>query len=385
MSKNLVVCCDGTDDEFGKNNTNVVRLYSVLVRQADRQVAFYAPGLGTFPAPGALTPVSKWLTQTMGSAFGLGLSHNIAISYRFLMENHAPGDRIYLFGFSRGAYAVRVLAALTHACGLMDPQNRNLIPYAIDLFKAEATRAKKANDLEEQRTGLKHPLHLPVCTHFKQTFSNTPDIHFMGLWDTVSSVGSIYDPFSLPFTHWNPIVQTVRHAVAIDEMRKFFRTNLWSASSSGTDVKQVWFTGDHGDVGGGYPEAESGLAKITLSWMLREAAAAGLAIDNDRLTSIFPASNLVSTLAPANPLAAMHNELDRSFWKFAQWIPRRHWVRDQETRRYALQWDFSPRPTPRLIESGALIHDTVFERMQADPNYRPVNLPADVRCYGHQI
>ncbi len=134
MSKNLVVCCDGTDDEFGKNNTNVVRLYSVLVRQADRQVAFYAPGLGTFPAPGALTPVSKWLTQTMGSAFGLGLSHSIAISYRFLMENHAPGDRIYLFGFSRGAYAVRVLAALIHACGLMNPQNRNLIPYAIDLL-----------------------------------------------------------------------------------------------------------------------------------------------------------------------------------------------------------------------------------------------------------
>ncbi|MHB1701984.1 MAG: T6SS phospholipase effector Tle1-like catalytic domain-containing protein [Acidobacteriaceae bacterium] len=379
MRKNLVVCCDGTDDKFGENNTNVVKLYSILLRQADKQVTFYVPGLGTFPASGALLPATKWITQKMGAAFGYGLSNNLAISYGFLMENYTAGDQIYLFGFSRGAYTVRVLAAMIHTCGLMSPQNRNLIPYAVDLFKAESTHAKKKNDREEQRTGQKLPLNLPVCTRFKQVFSTSPAIHFMGLWDTVSSIGSIYDPFSLPYTHWNPSVVTVRHAIAIDEMRKFFRTNLWASTPSGTDVKQVWFAGDHGDIGGGYPEAESGLAKIPLAWMLDEAYASGLLLDADQMASILGNPHRGLSFAPANPMAVMHNELDHPFWKLAQWIPRRHWVRNLNTGQYKLQWNLSPKPTPRLIEDGALVHRTVFERMQGDPSYRPVNLPANDR------
>lgn len=378
-AKNLVVCCDGTDNEFGEDNTNVVRLFSVALKHAAKQIAFYDPGLGTFPATGALTPMAKWFTKKMGSAFGYGLSKNIADSYEFLMENYAPGDRIYLFGFSRGAYTVRALASLIHVCGLMYTQNRNLIPYAIELFKKEATGAKKKNDREEQRTGKKQALELPVCTQFKRVFSVTPQIHFLGVWDTVSSVGTIYDPFNLPYTRWNPSVKTVRHAISIDEQRKFFRTNLWSMSPQPTDVKQVWFAGAHADVGGGYPEAQSGLAKIALAWLLDEARAAQLQIDDGKLPDILPRGNTAPPPVPPDAMAPMHNELDKLFWKVLQWIPRRHWVRNKDTGRYSLKWNFSPKPTPRHIEDGALIHRTVFERMQHDPSYRPVNLPENVR------
>ncbi len=384
--KNLVVCCDGTDNEFGEDNTNVVRLFSVALKQSEKQIVFYDPGLGTFPATGALTPVAKWCTKKLGSAFGYGLSKNIADTYEFLMENYAPGDRIYLFGFSRGAYTVRVLAALIHVCGLMDKPNHNLIPYAIDLFNKEATRAKKKNDRVEQRTGNKQPLELPVCTQFKRIFSVTPEIHFLGVWDTVSSVGTIYDPFDLPYTRWNPSVKTVRHAMAIDEERKFFRTNLWSRSPQSTDVRQVWFAGGHADVGGGYPEAESGLAKMTLAWMLDQARVALLQIDDSKLLDIFPDKKISPSPVPTPPdaLPPLHNELDKLFWKVVQWVPRRHWVRDKITGRFSWQWNCSPRPMPRHIDDDALIHRTVFERLERDPTYRPVNLPANV-CDDHDV
>jgi len=373
--KNLVVCCDGTNNEFGENNTNVVRLFSVALKQTCKQIAFYGPGLGTFPAPGAWTPFAKRLTKTLGAAFGYGLSQNVGEAYQFLVDNYTPGDRIYLFGFSRGAYSVRVLAALIHVCGLMRPQNCNLIPYAFDLFKAEATGAKRKNDREEKRSGKRQRLDLPVCSQFKRVFSITPDVHFLGLWDTVSSVGTIYDSFNLPYTRWNPSVKTVRHAISIDEMRKFFRINLWSSSSPETNVKQVWFAGAHADVGGGYPEKDSGLAKIALSWMLDEAHAVQLQIDEDKLPDVLPGGDASSPLAPPDPMAVKHDELRHVGWKLLQLIPRRHWVRNQDTGRFDLKWNFSPMPAPRPIEDGSTIHHTVFERMKGDPAYRPVNLP----------
>jgi uncharacterized protein (DUF2235 family) len=369
--KNLVVCCDGTNNEFGEDNTNVVRLFAVALKQTDNQITFYDPGLGTFPAPGALTPVVKTVTKLMGSAFGYGLSENIADAYEFLADNYTAGDRIYLFGFSRGAYTMRALAALIHVCGLMSAQNRNLISYAIDLFKQEATSAKKKADAEERRTGQKQPLALPVCDQFKQVFSVAPKIHFIGVWDTVSSVGTIYDPFNLPYTRWNPSVKTVRHAISIDEKRKFFRTNLWSMLTRDTDVKQVWFAGVHADVGGGYPEEKSGLARTTLQWMLKEAALAGLQIDPSKLPYAFPEQPV--------PASELHDELRKLGWKLAQWIPRRYAARDKPTGRYVWRWNLSPRAAPRHIEDNSMIHESVFERMRDDRTYRPVNLPERVR------
>lgn len=373
--RNLVVCCDGTNNEFGENNTNVIRLLSAAVRHPDRQLLFYDPGVGTFPAPGALTPLAKRVTRLLGSAAGYGLTRNVGLCYDFLMQHYRPGDRIFLFGFSRGAYTARVLAALLHVCGLLRTRNANLATYAMQMFCAEAVRAKKRNDDAEARSGKWQPLRLPVCEHFREVFSTTPPVHFLGVWDTVSSVGSIYNPFKLPYTRWNPSVRTVRHAISIDERRKFFRTNLWSRSVQATDVRQVWFAGVHADVGGGYPEPQAGLSKIALAWLLDEAAEAGLAIDARRRTELLPASGTDAGEAAADPLAPMHDELRKPLWKLAQWIPRRYWRRHPGTHRFVERWRLSPRALPRFIDDGAMVHSSVFERIAGDPGYRPPNLP----------
>src|SRR5207249_3609227 len=107
---------------------------------------------------------------------------------------------------------------------------------------------------------------------------------FVGVWDTVSSVGWIENPLHLPYVSNNVDIEVGRHAIAIDERRAFFRTQLWipdlTKAWGPKDLKQVWFAGVHCDVGGGYPEAESGLSKIPLKWMLNEGKAYGLLVDN---------------------------------------------------------------------------------------------------------
>jgi uncharacterized protein (DUF2235 family) len=366
--RNLVVCCDGTNNQFGSRNTNVVRLLSVLDRDPERQVAFYDPGVGTFSATAALTPAAKTITKWMGSLFGYGVSRNIADIYEFLIENFNPGDRIFLFGFSRGAYAVRALASLIHTCGLPRRPHRNLVPYAIELFKSEAAAAGQVVDREERATGTRPTLTLPQCGAFAAEFSATPDIHFLGLWDTVNSVGSLYNPLKLPFSRWNPSVRTVRQAMSIDERRKFFRQNLWSRTQA--DVKQVWFAGVHSDVGGGYPEDQSELALVSFAWMIAQAQAAGLRVDADKLRQMIP---------DPDPAASgdMHDELRKLTWKVAQLVPRRYWIRDPASGKFIAKWQISPEPQPRFIEPGASIHHTVQDRIRADATYRPVNLPHD--------
>src|SRR5262249_49709514 len=112
--------------------------------------------------------------------------------------------------------------------------NENLIPYLTDMF------GRRAEEV------------FPLARAFKPTFARECPVHFVGVWDTVSSVGWIYDPISLPYTANNPSIAVGRHAVAIDERRAFFRQNLWGPAQPGQDLKQVWFAGVHSDVGGGY-------------------------------------------------------------------------------------------------------------------------------------
>jgi uncharacterized protein (DUF2235 family) len=375
-SKNIVICCDGTDNEFGGENTNVFKLFSVAVKRKSEQIAFYDPGVGTFSANAALTPFAKWMTKKMGSAFGYGISRNIADSYEFLVDNYEWNDRIFLFGFSRGAYTVRALAALIHACGLLHRQNRNLIPYVIELFKGEFTKVDKELKKQEKRTKSRLRLELPLCTSFAKEFSVHPNIHFLGLWDTVTSVGSVYNPLRLPFTHWNPSVHIVRHAISIDERRKFFRQNLWSKSQEHCDIKQIWFAGVHADVGGGYPEVESGLAKISLEWMLTEATESDFLVDMTKRLHLLPPAGTIPPPAPANPKGLMHDELRKWGWKLAQWIPRRYEMRGPDGK-FVTKCRFSPKQQPRYIENKSRIHHTVLERMTQLSTYRPVNLPND--------
>ena len=124
--RNVVICCDGTGNQYGDRNTNVVKLYAVLDRDPHRQVTFYDPGVGTFSLHPALTTTARAGMRLLGLAFGLGLTKNVIDAYRFLMQHYQEGDRMFLFGFSRGAYTVRAVAAMVHKCGLLHPDNENL-------------------------------------------------------------------------------------------------------------------------------------------------------------------------------------------------------------------------------------------------------------------
>ena len=245
MPKNIVICCDGTNGQFGLRNTNVVRLFALLEQDPKTQIAFYDPGLGTMGDPGAWTSAGRKLTKVLGLAFGRGLARNIGIAYEHLMTHYEDGDRIYLFGFSRGAYTVRALAALLHMFGLIRDGNEQLVPYLTSMFG----RGKPA---------------FALAPKFKKMFSYPCEIEFVGVWDTVSSVGWIYDPLALPFTRENPSIKVARQALAIDERRCFFRQNLFKVAP-GQDLQQMWFAGVHSDVGGGYPDDEAGLANPNYS------------------------------------------------------------------------------------------------------------------------
>src|SRR5262245_30380420 len=266
MSRNLVICCDGTNCQFGSKNTNVIRLIQCLDRnQPDRQALFYDPGLGTLPEPGTVTWIGKGLSKTLGLAFGAGLSANVCEAYTFLKDFWQPGDRVFLFGFSRGAYTVRVLAGLLHALGLLPRGNDNLVPYVWRLFKSIRKEGAQG--------------YWNLCDEFRLTFARPLEegdqrrhfqVHFMGVWDTVSSVGWLWEPTSFPFTARNPSVLTIRHAVSIDERRSFFRQNLFQ-ELEGQYLQEIWFAGVHGDVGGGYPVKQGGLWRFPFEWILREA------------------------------------------------------------------------------------------------------------------
>ena len=199
------------------------------------------------------------------------------------------GDQLFLFGFSRGAYTARAVASVLRMYGLIRPDNEPLVPYAIRMMMGYRARARtrtathnRSRRLFRSGTGLQGVrCQVPHCWPW-----------FVGVWDTVSSVGWIENPLKLPYIADNPSIQIGRHAIAIDERRAFFRSHLWRPSSRADqehgpkDLKQVWFPGVHCDVGGGYLEAESGLSKVALEWMLDEAQSAGLLVDPARRRQI---------------------------------------------------------------------------------------------------
>jgi uncharacterized protein (DUF2235 family) len=213
-----------------------VKLYKTLIC-GEGQIAYYHPGIGTMGARNALSPIGKWWTCVIGLAFGYGVSDHVADAYQFLMRTFKPGDDVYVFGFSRGAYTARALCGMLHLAGLLTEDNEALIPYAIRMAKSKAIDFKVAAD-------------------FKKTFSRECKPHFVGLWDTVSSLGWVYNVVNFPFTKAtnNPDLHIVRHAVSIDERRAFFRQNLFGPQHDPQqDVKEVWFAGVHSDVGGELP------------------------------------------------------------------------------------------------------------------------------------
>jgi uncharacterized protein (DUF2235 family) len=293
QSKNIVVLCDGTANQVTiYSHTNLVRLARRLDKTTSkdrRQVMFYDPGLGTESAPGALTSLGKAVTKFLGLAFGYGLSKNLADAYAFLMQNYEPGDRIYIFGFSRGAYTARALTGLLGRVGLLERGCESLIPYAIKYY--HTSNAHQLNFFKKRFSRTYALKWRDVISEIKDThLADRPSngvipVHFLGVWDTVKSVGILRWQVTLPDTDWLPNMINGRHAVAIDEKRSQYQPVLWDADTNSNhedqterrksnlqtclhhDIETKWFSGVHADVGGGYglpAKLEKELIKIKI-------------------------------------------------------------------------------------------------------------------------
>jgi uncharacterized protein (DUF2235 family) len=359
MPRNLIICCDGTSNQFGLENTNVVRLVQVLERDPSRQHVYYDPGVGTLPEPGVWTWLGQKISELWGLAFGAGLAWKVGEAYSFLMDYWEPGDQVFMFGFSRGAYAVRVLAGLLHLMGLMPHGNHNLVPYVLRLFAA--------GKREE-------PKYWNICNNFRWTFARRVRegddqrnfrVHFLGLWDTVSSVGWVWEPFRYPYTAENPSVDIVRHAVSLDERRWFFRQNLMTKPKEvSQDLEERWFPGVHCDVGGGYPERCGRLWWTPFEWILSEARTAGLLVNEERLKRI-------ENTPPEKPWMEPQHESLKWYWWPAEFFPKMVW-----RSKLSCQVPSVGLGRHRTVHDGALIDKSTLMRIRKEetPEYSPPNL-----------
>lgn len=361
MPKTIVILIDGTGNEFAGNPTNVLRLAQALVNQPGVQIFHYDPGVGTQGATTTDRLGLKTLSRIAGLGLGFGVYARVANAYRFLMETYEQGDRVFVFGFSRGAYIARALAGMIHTLGLLERGRDALLPYAIKLYRS----------FENHKD----------ASRFADTFCDRkPEIAFLGLWDTVKSVFEFqvdlakpFDSVSMPYTRDNPSVRIVRHAIAIDERRRFYRTNRWAHTPKAgtTDVREVWFAGVHSDIGGSYPEPEAGLSKITLRWMLDAAKEAGLQVDPAREAALFQSAAGVA-VSPADPKAPLHASLSGLWWVL-EYLPR--FTKKNPDTGEIRRGIWFPNGASRFIRDGAVVHQSVVERVHAGIGYAPPNLP----------
>jgi hypothetical protein len=273
-TKTYVVCIDGTwnsplqMDQESITETNVLRIFRFLTgvlhpntldrlettrplnpqfsgggNNDDLGAALYLPGVGSS---------GRFVANRWEGATGAGTMERILLAYGFLAEHCQEGDRIFAFGFSRGAFAVRSLAGLINHVGLptvprlLDPQELH-----------EVSRSYR------ERTPP-----TPVQSTFRPA-----DVEFLGLWDTVGALA--FETFQGKFHDLSPSnVRRVAHALALDEQREVFEPEYWAGSGTSAVVKEVWFSGVHSNVGGGYVNAE--LANVALAWVVSEAVEAGL-------------------------------------------------------------------------------------------------------------
>lgn len=361
MAKNIILCCDGTNNEATSDSTNVLRLYRMLVRD-ESQLTYYDGGVGTLADPAAISAFRKVLSRRLDAAIGMGIRDNFCHAYRFLARNYQPGDKIFLFGFSRGAYTVRALAGAIHLFGLPRPELDGLAALAWAAF---------ANDDGTFTTSRR----FGGGRRFKKAFSVDPpvSVHFVGVWDTVASFGWIWNFRTLPHTADNPSIVHARHALAIDERRACFQANHFrpDAATSNKQIKQVWFPGVHSDVGGGYPENESALSKISLEWMLREARAQGLLLDDVRIDDLIRGKG---RSAP-DPAGEAHESLN-GLWHVLECLPRRGWNHDKK--RMAWVWPNRGRCRPIVgFHNKPRLHRSVLARIERHVGYSPTNLPAE--------
>ncbi|MCI2398288.1 DUF2235 domain-containing protein [Aliiroseovarius subalbicans] len=308
--RKIVLCMDGTGNEIGDRESNVLKLYKAL-KQNDRQLVHYTQGVGT--NDGQRIWVLRWWQQARalaGLGFGLGLEDDVLDAYRFLCENwksakdymHKAGssdsdafaaDQIYIIGFSRGAYGARVLAGFIHNFGLADPKDLHLVP---QVFRAY----RRIPDFDKGTPAREVFLKLRQYDRVLRPRNSAP-IRFVGLFDTVSSIvrfrriahnlrsyGSPMELGTHPNVDANVTVRIITQALAIDHRRTLFRAKHWrkgardyyptrfrvASTRRRQYVRQRWFPGFHSDIGGSPAEDEAGIGKLSLVWMMKALARA---------------------------------------------------------------------------------------------------------------
>lgn len=346
--KRLVVCCDGTWNELGSSYpTNVVKFARLIKYTADDQtpqMVHYISGCGT-------AEDDDLIERLGGGAFGWGIDRIIQDAYRFLCMNYDADaeDEIYLVGFSRGAYTVRCLAGMIYNCGLLRRTKIRELPLAYQLYRNSKINP---NDLESQKFRKDNSKKIDTQKDYLQY--RVP-IKMLGCWDTVGALGI---PDVLPWLPivklWNrkyeffdaqlsPIVENAFHAVAIDEKRKGFPSSPMEGNPKNPEqvVKEVFFVGEHGCIGGGTKEYK-GLSDYTLQWMIEEAKKLGL--------------GLYSTENESEDFQIKPDATTK--------------FDNRVTGIYALAGE-----AWRPIKSAKVaIHHSVIERFKADPNYHPQNI-----------
>ncbi|ABE62786.1 conserved hypothetical protein [Nitrobacter hamburgensis X14] len=405
--KNIVICCDGTGNEISENISNVLKLYRVLRKTGKtqpHQVVFYDPGVGTLARPDPWTKLKQDAIAVLGLATGYGLDDNVLAAYEFLINQYEDGDEIYLFGFSRGAYTVRVLAGLIHRIGLLSPHQRNLAGAALTAYKqtgsaADPVRAattEESEDTGEDGQSVASTKDDRASQFARIVSSRWPTMKFVGVWDTVASVivprPDRFYAFSLQTlanTRRNPSVRIFRQAMAIDERRRMFRLDAWdepqtfmhnrfSATNNAEpqNAQQVWLSGVHADIGGGYPEQESGLSKFPLIWMIEEAVKHGLAVDSRTVNQLaWGVQRKGSPFSYVRPdiMRDPHDSMS-TVWRLVERLPKGDKYKEWATRKSFLG-HYIPAGEPRFIPPEAFVHQSVLDRMAAVASYRPENFP----------
>lgn len=369
--KNIVLLSDGTGNSAAKLfKTNVWRLYQALdLTNEKKQIAYYDDGVGS----SSFRPLAL-----LGGAFGWGLKRNVIDLYAFLCRNYEDGDRIYCFGFSRGAFTIRILTGVVNSQGLVKADSEEKLheaaTAAFERYRNVWKHWKRGMGKAKRRIMRSASAQRPKES--ARSAKDTPPIAFVGLWDTVAAYGvpiagltqalSFVLPLSVPDRNPCPIVKRACHALALDDERTTFHPVLWNEADLPEEhrrdashirdevISQVWFAGMHSDVGGGY--AEEHLALTTLDWMIGQAK--DLAFDPETLKRLKAAMNVNGML----------HDSRKGTGQAYRYLPRRidKLVNDAAD------------PENQVIIDRPKIHESVFRRIaHSDESYAPIVLPED--------
>ncbi|KAK2036328.1 hypothetical protein LZ31DRAFT_601367 [Colletotrichum somersetense] len=485
--KKLVLCFDGTGNTFTGSNsdTNVVKILSKLDRNDPSQYHYYQTGIGTYDINDESVnkswfgEVRSSISQTVDQGIGTTFDAHVLAGYRFLMRYYDSGDKIYMFGFSRGAFTAKFLARMIHTVGLLCKGNEEMVPFAYRLYQrylagevedfivAHPKKSKKHKGKRSKGTSNgngpapsmeddEHPLHEdheegedPVAHGHKfevardeiEAFSDTfcrkettmhcgqmeesnIKVFFLGIWDCVNSVAVLERTTPVPV----PVVGTahhVRHAVAVDERRVKFKAALLAQDIRDTDhthedIKEVWFPGCHGDVGGGWPASDDNpldnrsemtfWERVKNFWVSRKNKGPSKALGHDRLQmSDIPLAWMireVQLVGERDPSAALkwresvhtfkarfakkkkqaltgviHDSLAFGcgtaffrvlLWKFMEWLPfiTRWELEDSGWKNVRFPLN---KGQTRDIPKDAVLHESLLWRLKNDPTYCPGN------------